>query len=297
MGVFDKLRWNACTRILMWSLVFVSIMLTMAAIVFYSYELYIHGRKKHYIAWFSAGGFVLMTMPISLRVIVSHLTHWNIPQVQKFVVRIVWMVPLYSVESWLSLRFRSVALQIQTLRWCYESYVIYSFLYFLISALGDEHRLIGLLKEKPAERGHHMWPVKLCIYPWSMGYEFFHNCKIGVLQYVVIQNILALIIVMLEGFHKYDEGKFRFDKGYLYICVISSFSQMWALYCLAQFYFATREDLQPWRPLGKFLCVKLVNTNATLYILNHMRLNLPYFRLCSLLGGSLLSFLFLPRPE
>jgi hypothetical protein len=245
-----------------------------------------------------------MTMPISLRVIVSHLMHWNLPQVQKFVVRIVWMVPLYSVESWLSLRFRSFALQIETLRWCYESYVIYSFLYFLISALGDEHRLICLLKEKPAERGNHMWPFKLCLYPWSMGHEFFHNCKIGVLQYVVIQNVLALIIVMLEGFHKYDEGRFRFDRGYLYICVISSLSQMWALYCLAQFYFATREDLQPWRPLGKFLCVKLVRKQTfslclpqvidMLSILNQLQLIYIFrllLRLCSSLGGSLCSFL------
>jgi hypothetical protein len=31
-------------------------------------------------------------------------------------VRIMWMVPIYSVESWLSLRFRTYAIFIETLR-------------------------------------------------------------------------------------------------------------------------------------------------------------------------------------
>jgi hypothetical protein len=236
-----------------------TVLTMMAGIILYSYELYTNGRKKEYIAWFSSAGFVLLTIPLSVRAIINNLTHWHMPNIQKYVVRIIWMVPLYSVESWLSLRFKRFSLHIETLRYCYEAYVIYCFLYFLIATFGDENRLISILKSKAPERGAQIWPLNHCMAPWVMGYDFFHICKLGVLQYVVLQNILALIIVVLEGFHLYYEGEFRLDGGYVYICFISSLSQSWALYCLAQFYLATREELQHWRPMGKFLCIKLVS--------------------------------------
>ncbi|CAM9241489.1 unnamed protein product, partial [Ectocarpus fasciculatus] len=227
-------------------------------IIFYSYELYMHGKERQYIAWFSAGGFVLLTIPISIRSIILHLWHWDMPYVQKYVVRILWMVPIYSVESWLSLRFRRFSIQIEALRQSYEAYVIYSFLYFLISTLGDEPKLINILKEKPSSRGEHPWPVNKCLSPWVMGYDFLHNCKIGVLQYVLIENLLAFVIALLQGFHVYGEGGFRWDRGYLYVCLISSISQTWALYCMGIFYYGTWEELHPWRPVSKFVCVKMV---------------------------------------
>jgi len=53
---------------------------------------------------------------------------------QRYVVRILWMVPLYSLQSWLSLRFHESALYIETLRDCYEAYVLASFLYYIIES-------------------------------------------------------------------------------------------------------------------------------------------------------------------
>lgn len=124
----------------------------------------------HLIAWFSAGAFVLVGFPISMYGIVMHLANYNEPKTQMYVVRILWMVPIYSIESWLCLRYKDYAIYIETLRDCYESYVLYSFLQYLIQVLGGEEALILMLKDKSPTRGVHMWGLQWCgVRPWLMG--------------------------------------------------------------------------------------------------------------------------------
>ena len=201
---------------------------------------------------------MLLTVPISIRLIIQHLAHWIAPNIQKYVVRIIWMVPIYSVESWLALRFKSLAVYIETLRECYEAYVIFSFLYFLIALLGDEQQIISKLKEKPAHYGLHKWPVSLFAESWIMGHELLQKCKFGVLQYVIIKNLFAIVVFVLNLSGVAHEDEFRLDRIYLYECLFTNMSQLWALYCLIFFYFAMKEELAVFRPVGKFLCVKMV---------------------------------------
>jgi hypothetical protein len=101
--------------------------------------------------------------------IVMHLANYNQPNVQNYVVRILWMVPIYSIESWLCLRYKEYAIYIETWRDFYESYVLYSFLQFLIQVLGGEEALILMLKDKSPTRGVHMWGLQWCVKPWLMG--------------------------------------------------------------------------------------------------------------------------------
>ncbi len=184
------------------------------------------------------------------------------------------MVPIYSIESWLCLRYHEFAIYIETLRDCYESFVLYCFLQFLIEVLGGEESLIMLLKDKSPTRGMHIWGMGLCIKPWVMGQPistvdektgqrqvrwtspFFKNCKLGCLQYVLLKGITAIFVILLERFDLYKEGDFSPKYGYFYICILTNTSQCWALYCMVFFYYATKNELGPIRPVGKFLAVK-----------------------------------------
>lgn len=277
-----------------------SLLLACIAIIGYSYDLYVHGTDKDFIGWFASGGFVVLTFLISVRLIVLHLLNWRQPNIQKYIVRIIWMVPLYGVESWLALRFRTAAIYIETFRECYEAYVVYNFFYYIIALLGDsEVQLISILKTKPKERGMHRFPFSMfvvspsdkCVWYWppswtfnydhwclcsnrpviwSPGAELLRKCKYGVLQYVVIKNMLALVVFILETLNLYDEGHFDWKKGYGYISVVSMFSQAWALYCLVLFYNVTKEELAPFKPFGKFLCVKMVSAVHEFMLLFHI---------------------------
>jgi hypothetical protein len=64
--------------------------------------------------------------------------------------------------------------------------------------------------------------------------------------------------MILEIYGLYKEGDFTPRGGYLYICIITNLSQCWALYCLVFFYYATKNELGPIRPVGKFMAVKAV---------------------------------------
>lgn len=211
-------------------------------------------------AFVSSGAFVILTIPISMYEIFNHLTHWYMPDCQKYVVRILWMVPLYSVQSWLSLRYHQFSLYIDTLRDLYEAFVIQSFLYYLVEILGGEDVLSRALSEKGETRhGEHGKCLGKCIPTWEMGEEFMLQCKHGVLQYVVIKTFATIFAFLLELCGLYGEGTFNTSTGYFYLAAVTNFSQMWALYCLIKLFYATKDELRKpidWHPVGKFLCVK-----------------------------------------
>ncbi len=156
--------------------------------------------RTDFAAFYSAASFVVITLVLSFREIFRHLYNWYAPDVQKFVVRILFMVPLYSVQSWLSLRFHGPArVYIDTLRDLYEAFVIQSFVYYLIELLGGEDRMAELLGRKEASLGGHGWFMSnvFGMQRWRMGKEFLLKVKHGVLQYVVVKTILTLLTTFL----------------------------------------------------------------------------------------------------
>jgi hypothetical protein len=218
-------------------------------------------QKFDLAAYNSAFIMVCGTIVISVRLVYLHLTHWYMPEVQKYVVRIVWMVPLYATQSYLSLRFYEARIYIDAVRDFYEAYVIASFVYYLMELLGGQDALVELLRSKDPSIGRHNFPLNLILQPWELGLEFTLQCKHGVLQYVVFKSISTFLTFICESAGVYGEGKFEWLVAYPYLCFLQNLSVMYALYCLVMLYHAVEADLRHptnWRPLGKFLCVKAI---------------------------------------
>ena len=183
------------------------------------------------------------------------------------------MVIVYSIESWSGLYDPSLSLYLNTARETYEALVIYSFYQLLICALGGYENVQNALYLIPFPAMPHFFPFYCCCKPWSFASSnnsnasFLRNTTIGVLQYCLVQPLMAIItfILQLSGCHCYGDGEFSYNIGYPYICFIRSVSQCYAMYCLILFYFALKK--QPvgtegstlfitMRPIPKFLCIK-----------------------------------------
>ena len=87
-----------------------------------------------------AGFFTLLTCLISLFHMTTHLQKMNQPKIQRKIIAILWMSPIYSVTSFVTLIFPTVEGWMAIIKDFYESYCIYVFLSFLIAVLGEGSR-------------------------------------------------------------------------------------------------------------------------------------------------------------
>eukprot|EP01118_Nematostelium_gracile_P010855 TRINITY_DN3797_c0_g1_i1.p1 TRINITY_DN3797_c0_g1~~TRINITY_DN3797_c0_g1_i1.p1 ORF type:complete len:364 (+),score=58.92 TRINITY_DN3797_c0_g1_i1:3-1094(+) len=207
-------------------------------------------------SWIVAGTCAVWATLISFHLIYKHFRNYTRPELQRPIIRIILMVPIYAVDSFLSLRFKNLALYLDLVRDCYESYVLYMFLQLLINFLEVEAGIpLDQLLETKSVMNH---PTPLCCLTFKPGKTFLFYCKFGVLQFTLIKPFLTLFGLILEPFQLYDEGSFSPSKGYLYITVIGNVSVSISLYALVLFYMATKDDLRDLQPVMKFFCVKAV---------------------------------------
>ncbi|GAA5958399.1 hypothetical protein JCM21900_002182 [Sporobolomyces salmonicolor] len=192
---------------------------------------------------------------LSLATVYLQLKHYHRPRLQRFVVRILCMVPIYSLSSLISLYSLDLAFFVDAVRDIYEAFVIYCFFSLLVEYLGGERSLIILLHGR--EPVKHPWPVSLFLPPMDASDPFtFLGLKRGILQYVQLKPILAATTVVLKATGTYKDGSLSRDSGYTYVSIAYNLSVSISLYCLAMFWVTTHDDLQPFRPMPKFLCVK-----------------------------------------
>ncbi|KAL0273038.1 UNVERIFIED_CONTAM: hypothetical protein PYX00_005814 [Menopon gallinae] len=216
---------------------------------------YRKGFKKSNQGELIGGLFVMMALPVSLWEIIQHMVHYNKPYLQKHIIRVLWMVPIYALNAWLGLVFPSQSIYMDSLRECYEAYVIYNFMMYLLNYLNSRTNLEAALELKP--QVHHFFPM-CCLPNWEMGREFVHMCKHGILQYTVMRPLTTAISFVCELNGVYGEGEFRGDVAFPYMILVNNCSQFIAMYCLVLFYRANKDDLRPMQPVGKFLCIKAV---------------------------------------
>ena len=216
------------------------------------------GAEPHAVAWAAGAMFCAVAIPLSLHDIIMHVLHYKRPELQRHVIRILGMVPVYALESWCALRFTEQALLFETLRECYEALVLWSFYKLLVGWLGDGDALRWRMREaRIAGPGSRLLPP-CCCWSWTPADTFLYRCGVGIFQYVIVRLLTTIMVIPLYYTGYYEEGEFSVGNSYIWLAGIILSSQCWALYCLLQFYWDLRVELAPLQPVLKFAVVKSI---------------------------------------
>ncbi|XP_072040979.1 transmembrane protein 184C-like [Amphiura filiformis] len=218
------------------------------------YELVRNVADFSILIWFLAGMATIFAVPISLWGILNHLLHFTQPALQRKILRILWMVPVYGIFSWLALTFPKARVFLDAVREIYQAYVVYNFITYLITFLTAEYDMDTRMKEKPQVKS----PPPCCCFKPGKNELVINRCKYGVLNYTVSRPILTIVAIICEFTGNYDDGSLSISFAWIWITLILAASQLWAIYCLVLLYRSTKEELQPlYKPYAQFLCVKM----------------------------------------
>ena len=203
-----------------------------------------------------AGTFTLLSCLISMWHMTAHMRKMNEPDVQRRILAILWMSPVYAVTSWFSLVFHSAEGYLAIIKDGYEAYIIYQFLSFCIAVLGkgDRNKVVDLL----AHHADHLTPpfrlFGCCEYvcgcckpePYennrALADAILLQCQLFAMQFVLFRPLTTTAMVVLEKLEYYGagDGPTDYRAPQFYITIIQNLSIFVAFAGLLKFYHAVR---------------------------------------------------------
>lgn len=106
---------------------------------------------------------------------------------------------------------------------------------------------------------HHLWPLNHFLPRADISDPHtFLAIKRGILQYAWLKPVLGLASVIMKATGVYQEGYIGLTSGYMWSGIAYNISMTVSLYSLGMFWVCMSKDLQPFRPVPKFLCIKLI---------------------------------------
>lgn len=222
-----------------------------------------------------AGTFVLLTCLLTMFHMTSHLRNFHEPVVQRKVIAILWMSPIYAITSFLSIVVTGIEGYMSIIKDFYEAYVIYTFLSYLIAVLGKGERSRAV--EVLAKHADHLKAPRNCFRrcyhplpeesPEAKANAILVECQILAMQFVLcrpITSVASFVATALleDEYASYDDDSSAvkvqkyFTSPQFWISMVQNVSVFLAFTGLIKFYHAVSNDLAWINPFSKFLCIK-----------------------------------------
>ncbi|KAI5950605.1 hypothetical protein CANMA_005265 [Candida margitis] len=192
--------------------------------------------------------------------ILLHLLNYRKPFQQRLMIRIQLIVPLFALSCYSMLINQTSIFNrfvLEPIREIYEAFVIYTFFSLLTDMLGGERNIIIVTSgRKPVP---HPGIMKYIMPSLDISDpKTFLSIKRGILQYVWLKPCICFGTLFFELMGWYNVNDMSYKSIYLWMTVLYNASVTLSLYSLAIFWKILWDDLKPFKPVGKFLCVKLI---------------------------------------
>ena len=184
----------------------------------------------------------------------AHIVYYNSPPFQRYIIRIIFMVPVYAICSLVTLAEPKNAVYVSTVRDCYEAWILYNFHSLCLLYVGGPGEIETKSAGKVVEPS--WWLMTCCFPPLQVDGKLLRQCKQATLQFVLAKPFLAATVFILESYDAYSEGDFSPARGYVWVVIVMNVCYAVALYGLIVFYLAAQDLLKPYNPVVKFVLIK-----------------------------------------
>jgi len=217
-----------------------------------------------------------VTCTLTSLLIYRHLQNWADPVGQRYTVRILLLLPVYTLCSVLVIHLPRLFIYLDSVRELYEAFALYQFVllmlhYFYKRAPAHFHVLNAVRHEDKCQDSElhaeenlellfaECEPVTFC------GCLSFHATegklrflRYAVLQYLVVRVVLTFINVGLQESGLYHHRSLDPAYAYLWIAVMNNVSISFALFGVLQLLSLLHTVIWAHDPVLKFLSLKLV---------------------------------------
>ncbi|KAI3844537.1 hypothetical protein MKX03_006922 [Papaver bracteatum] len=197
----------------------------------------------------------MASMHFTVQLVSQHLFYWKNPKEQKAIIIIILMAPIYAVDSFVGLLdfqgSKAFFMFLDSIKECYEALVIAKFLALLYSYLNISISNNIVPDEIKGRAIHHSFPMTL-FQPRTvhLNHQILKQLKSWTWQFVIVRPVCSILMIALQLLGLYPSWvSWTFT-------IILNLSVSLALYSLVIFYHVFAKELEPHKPLAKFLCIK-----------------------------------------
>ncbi|XP_051128367.1 uncharacterized protein LOC127249550 [Andrographis paniculata] len=202
-----------------------------------------------------SGFSAMITMHFTFQLVSQHLFYWKNPKEQKAIIIIILMAPVYAANSFVGLLdlkgSKPFFMLLDAVKECYEALAIAKFLALMYSYLKISMSKNIVPDEVKGREIHHSFPMNLFLpRKVCLNQQTLKLLKYWTWQFVIIRPVCSVVMITLQILGFYPSWlSWTFT-------IVLNLSFCLAMYALVLFYHAFAKELEPHKPLAKFICIK-----------------------------------------